>query len=238
MTIRAAVKGVFFDAGDTLFEAAEPIGVYYSRVAGKYGVQVDADTLDQRFKTAFKAAPPLSFPGVAQKELERLEYAWWRNIVQTVFDGIHFPQFEAYFEALYRLFEEKDTWRCFPEVESVLRDLRRAGYILGIISNFDSRLLSISAKLGLRTYFDTIVFSSGAGAAKPRPEIFEAALKKTGFKPEETLYVGDHPKHDVKGARAAGMRAILLDRAGLYNGRGGIPVISDLRALGQYLELK
>ncbi len=93
------VKGIFFDAGDTLFEAAKPIGQFYSQTAEKYGVKVNTAFLDQRFKVAFKEAPPLSFPGVTQKELESLEYHWWKNIVSRVFDGIDFPAFDPFFEA-------------------------------------------------------------------------------------------------------------------------------------------
>lgn len=236
MRKHGAVKGIFFDAGDTLFEAAEPIGVYYSRVAEKYGIRVDANTLDNKFKAAFKASPPLSFPGVSQKELEGLEYEWWRKIVRRVFEGIDFPRFDAYFETLYRLFGEKDTWRLFPEIKGVLSRLRREGYALGVISNFDSRLISICAQLGIGDDFDIIVFSSQAADAKPRPDIFEAALRKTGLRPAETIYVGDHLEHDVKGAQAVGMRAVLLDRSGRHGKIDGILSISDLRGLYSGLE--
>ncbi len=229
------MKGIFFDAGDTLFEAAEPIGVYYSRIAEDYNVKVDAKTLDQRFKAAFKMSPPLSFPGVSQDELEVLEYAWWRKIVFTVFEGIDFPQFDRYFETLYHVFEQKSTWRLFPEIKEVLMRLKNAGYTLGIISNFDSRLMTICTELGIRDYFDVIVFSSQASAAKPSPGIFVETLKRTGLSPAETVYVGDQLENDFKGAQSVGMSALLLDRPGHYGDMSGIRSISDLRGLDAFL---
>ena len=49
---------------------------------------------------------------------------------------------------------------------------------------------------------------------KPSPAIFAAALDLVGVLAPETVMVGDSPDDDIRGARACGMRAILVDRAG------------------------
>jgi putative hydrolase of the HAD superfamily len=49
------------------------------------------------------------------------------------------------------------------------------------------------------------------GHAKPRPEIFTAALQRLGVAPQEIVHVGDNERTDVRGALAAGFRAIRLD---------------------------
>jgi putative hydrolase of the HAD superfamily len=54
------------------------------------------------------------------------------------------------------------------------------------------------------------------GVEKPDPRLFELALEQAGGRPETTLHVGDFYWIDVQGARAAGLRAVLLDSAGLY----------------------
>ena len=53
------------------------------------------------------------------------------------------------------------------------------------------------------------------GRIKPHPSIFVAALRALGVTAEETAMVGDSYEDDIEGARALGMRAILLDRDGL-----------------------
>lgn len=51
---------------------------------------------------------------------------------------------------------------------------------------------------------------------KPDPRLFEIALERSGARRDETLHVGDLYHVDVLGARAAGLRAALVDEAGLY----------------------
>jgi len=83
---------------------------------------------------------------------------------------------------------------------------------LGVISNFDERLESILRNTELEHLFDFVVVSRKVGMAKPQPQIFEHALKKTGVSPQELLHIGDSFKRDYKGATDAGMRAVLLNR--------------------------
>lgn len=71
-------------------------------------------------------------------------------------------------------------------------------------------------KDGARAFFAATVYSMDVGHAKPRPEIFAAAQERLGLAPGEILHVGDNERTDVRGALAAGYRAIRLDvvRAG------------------------
>ena len=64
--------------------------------------------------------------------------------------------------------------------------------------------------------FETVVDSHLVGVEKPNPEIFRLALKRMSLRAESTLYIGDLPEVDVKGARSAGLSAVLLDRHDLY----------------------
>ena len=230
------IKGVFFDAGDTLFTAREPIGQTYSRFAARYGVTADADVLEERFRSAFKAAPPLAFPGAPPAALPALERAWWRARVASVFEDIPFPRFSPFFDALYRYFASAAAWRCYPETKAVLRRLREAGYLLGVVSNFDSRLFSICADLGIRDDFQVMRVSSREGAAKPDPGIFEQALRQAGMRPSEAIYVGDSPTSDAEGAGTVGMHPLLLDRNGALGEWKGVPRIQDLNGIFPAIE--
>lgn len=225
------IKGVFFDAGDTLFEVKGSVGAQYSRFAKKYGIDVDPALLNQRFKEVFKQSPPLTFPGASGPELKRREKEWWRRLVRSVFDDIRFPKFDALFEELYLFFVGAEGWSLFPETQTLLDRLHREGYHLGIISNFDSRIDEVCRSLGIGQYFQTITISSREGVAKPSPEIFRRALKKAALSPEESIYVGDSPRHDIEGAREIGMAAFLVDRSGRYAKERSVPRLSSLNDL-------
>lgn len=64
---------------------------------------------------------------------------------------------------------------------------------------------------GVRDLFKTTIYSMDVGWAKPRPEMFRAALDALGVEPGAALHVGDIERTDVRGALAIGMRAIRVD---------------------------
>ena len=66
-------------------------------------------------------------------------------------------------------------------------------------------------KDGARALFRATVYSMDVGHAKPRPEIFAAAQATLGIPAGEILHIGDNERTDVRGALAAGFRAIRLD---------------------------
>jgi putative hydrolase of the HAD superfamily len=97
-----------------------------------------------------------------------------------------------------------------------LRSLRRH-FTLAVISDTgfasgraQDRLLE---KDGARDFFSATIYSMDVGHAKPRPEIFAAAVQVLGIPPGEILHVGDNERTDVRGALAAGFRAVRLDVA-------------------------
>ena len=91
-----------------------------------------------------------------------------------------------------------------------------------------------AAELGLASYFDAILASAEVGFAKPAPEIFRAAADRLGLAPGAILHVGDTLSEDFEGARAAGFRAVLLDREG--GGAEVWPVVRTLADLPHLLE--
>lgn len=86
--------------------------------------------------------------------------------------------------------------------------------ILGVISNFDSRLLGILEGLGAAHWFEHIFVSSRVGHAKPDREIFQKALERHNLKAGEALHVGDSEEHDLLGATTAGLKGVLVERSG------------------------
>jgi HAD superfamily hydrolase (TIGR01509 family) len=104
-------------------------------------------------------------------------------------------------------------FEAFPDAAPALTALRERGLRLVVVSNWDCSLPAVLDEVGLGQLVDHVVTSAAVGAAKPDPRIFEAALTASGCAPGEALHVGDSPTADVDGAHAAGIRAVLLDRA-------------------------
>jgi len=105
-------------------------------------------------------------------------------------------------------------FRAYPEVPAVLARLRQGGAGLAIVSNWDVSLHDVLERTGLRPLVDTVVISAELGVAKPDPAIFRAALDRLGADAKGALHVGDSVEHDVVGARAAGIDAVLVARNG------------------------
>lgn len=102
----------------------------------------------------------------------------------------------------------------YPDVAPVLGELRARGVRLAIASNWDCSLADWLAPLGLLELVDGIVTSADVGAAKPDPALFRHALEVAAARAEDTVHVGDSLENDVEGARAAGIRPLLLLRQG------------------------
>ena len=100
----------------------------------------------------------------------------------------------------------------YPEVHDTLLGLRRAGYRLALISNWQCGLGHFCVELGIGHTFDHILASAELGHAKPAREIFDEATRRLGVAASETLLVGDSREDDFEGARAAGLNAVLIDR--------------------------
>jgi putative hydrolase of the HAD superfamily len=90
-------------------------------------------------------------------------------------------------------------------------------YRLGLVSNFDHPpyVHDLLARSGLASYFDPIV-SGEVGIDKPDARIFHLGCRAVESQPRETLFVGDDLEADIAGARGAGCRPVLIDRANQY----------------------
>ncbi|MDP2711720.1 MAG: HAD hydrolase-like protein, partial [Solirubrobacteraceae bacterium] len=114
-------------------------------------------------------------------------------------------------------------FRAFGDVPAALTQLRAAGHRLVVVSNWDVSLHEMLRTTGLVALVDGAISSAEAGERKPAPGIFARALALAadatgdgdGSDPRDgALHVGDSLRFDVAGARAAGMRAVLIARDG------------------------
>lgn len=226
---------VFFDAAGTLFHVRGSVGEAYLSLARKYGVTASPQAIQQAFKRAFSDAPQPLFAVNDPQAIKSCERLWWFDLVHNVFYRVGmFEGFDDYFEEVFEYFARADAWDLYPDTLSTLKVLEDRGVELGIVSNFDSRLYEILIGLGIDRFFESVTISSFAGAAKPSLQIFRRALQKHGALPESAVHVGDSLREDAEGAAAAGLRGVLLDRAGeetIPPGQMVIRRLSDLPGL-------
>ena len=129
--------------------------------------------------------------------------------------------------------EERHIWcSCDEDAPRVLDGLKRRGLLLAVISNTeDGRARDALGAAGLAEHFGVVVDSHLVGVSKPDPAIFRHALELLDVEAREAVFVGDSYAHDALAARAAGLRAVLLDPLDLHP-EAACPRI---RALGDLL---
>jgi putative hydrolase of the HAD superfamily len=157
------------------------------------------DEIPRGFMTETYAQPPSHVwvgRGCRAVGLE-LEEALLREISPPLFSG------------------EIDRLICADGTLEAVRDLADAGYALGCVTNTLTDGATIRAMLrryGFEALMRSVVVSADEGWAKPHPSLFLKAARDLGVAPEDALFVGDSPFHDIGGAKNAGMRAVLTQQ--------------------------
>jgi putative hydrolase of the HAD superfamily len=136
-------------------------------------------------------------------------------------------------EALTEALLEALRFHAYPEVPATLRELRRRGVRLVVVSNWDVSLQERLAETGLAPLLDGAVASAEIGSAKPDGAIFARGLEIAGAAPGEAWHAGDSPEADVEGARAAGLTPVLVARGG----EPGVPGVARIATLDGLLSM-
>ena len=215
-----ALRAVTLDVTGTLL-VPRGVGEDYAEVLARHGITLPPREIERLFAEVLAeqrvVADPFRDPYTAHPDGAR---GFWGDIVRRLLAlAGRAPPSPFALAELWERFRHAQAWRVLPGVEDGLEELRRRGLRLGVIANWDERLEDVLAAVGLRSLFSAVVRSSAVGWAKPHPRIFETALRQLDVAAGEALHVGDDPLRDVEGARAAGMRALLVeDRAAPLHG--------------------
>jgi HAD superfamily hydrolase (TIGR01662 family) len=133
---------------------------------------------------------------------------------------------------------ERESLMCGEGTLEAVRELHDAGYTLGCVTNTLADTPTIRSMLerhGFHDVMQSVVVSADEGWRKPHAWLFEKALRETGASSREAVFVGDSPLHDIGGAKAAGMWAVLTQQyvARPYEGFDPQPdaVITHIREL-------
>jgi putative hydrolase of the HAD superfamily len=206
------LETVFLDAGGVL---VFPNWTRISDALVRHGVSVGPDTLA---RAEYSAKKKLDVGDTIAATTDASRGWLYFDLVLTE-AGI--PLSSATRTALAELktyHQERNLWELVPDsVVPALAALRATGLRLTVVSNANGTLCAHLERLGLARWFDCMLDSNDLGVEKPDPRLFEIALERSVAQRDQTIHVGDLYHVDVVGARAAGLRAVLLDEAGLYD---------------------
>ena len=203
------LKAVLFDVDFTLFRPGPELGPEgYRRVGERHGLTLDPGLYEQARLDSIEALS-------GDRELVHDEDLWIAFTEKIVLGMGGDPGgARACATDMVREWERHENFALYEDAMPVLDVLRAHGIKIGLVTNGQRDVdefvvhhrLEVDAKVGSKAH----------GRIKPDPSIFLVALEQLDASPEETVMVGDSYQDDIEGARALGMRAILLDRDGLH----------------------
>jgi putative hydrolase of the HAD superfamily len=186
-------RAVIFDLWDTLVEFPWDLAkAHLSEMADQLGV--DADRLRmawQKLEPAWETTPLTASLQLLCRELD-----------------VKDPDIEKLRDL--RLAYMRRAIKPRVDVLETLREMRRRGLRLGLISACSGDVPTVWGETPLADLFDVTVFSCMVGVCKPDPRIYRIAVTELCVQADRCLYVGDGGHDELRGAARAGMTAILL----------------------------
>lgn len=228
----AAVSAVFLDLGNTLLCERGSRAELYAAEGRVEGLEIGTAAMAELMARAHAALP---------RELDgafRYSDAWFRAFQRRIFvDELGLPEVRlaALSQRLFTRFEDARTFELFPGARELLSSLRARGIVLGLISNWSERLPRLLDALELAPAFDFVLGSAALRMEKPERALFELAVRRAGVPRERCLHAGDDLERDVRGARAAGLAAVLVDHARRGAAGTPCPVVTSLPALADLI---
>ena len=205
------LEAVLLDVDFTLFRPGPELGPDgYVRAGARHGLSLDGS----RYEAARRAA----LDGL-QRDTELVhDEELWVGFTEDIVRGLGGSGEGARSCAVdvVREWERHENFFLYEDALPALEALRSHGLRIGLVSNGQRDLDEFARHHRLEV--DACIGSMRHGRVKPHRSIFEAALTALDATPDEAAMVGDSYADDIEGARALGMRAILLDRDGLHEG--------------------
>jgi len=206
---------ILFDLDGTL-RASQPEGFEaFAQYCGRVGIQLTQIQIEliEREANRYWAS------GLVDVHMSRYDKReFWLNYDNILLTAIGVTDPSAYaprIQELYDLYYDPIDV-LYSDAFVVLEELRKGGYVLGLVTNRDTDIEPMLLRYRMREYFNFVVTGGQAGFFKPHPEIFRQAIKLSGGPPEKTLYVGDNYFADVVGALNVGMDAVLVDARNVF----------------------
>jgi putative hydrolase of the HAD superfamily len=226
-------RAVFFDVDFTLIHPGPTFqGEGYRTFCEKHGV---GPCDPSAFSAAVASASALLHDSDDQSYDPAFYLRYIRHIIERM--GGRGPAIDACAEEIYREWAACQHFDLYDDALPALEALHAGGLRLGLISNTHRSLESFQRHFELDGLISVAVSSSEHGFNKPHPSIFRTALRLMAVTPEESIMVGDSHAHDIEGARAVGMRGVLLRRGGVSPDEARTTAADGTPVIGSLLEL-
>ena len=203
---------VFFDMGGTLIYADPSVPEVFANVARARGhnitvrdVEPCMQMVDEYYESEYLRDG--DFWCVHERAVQI-----WLDMYSMMADYCGIKSDRGLSQAVYDAYLNPSNWSLYPDAPACLKGLKRRGFRLGVISNWDASLENLLRTMGYLPYFDEVIVSAAVGCRKPGNAIFEIALERMGVSANQAVHVGDLPEADGQGATAAGIRPIIIDR--------------------------
>ena len=233
------IKALFFDWFNTLADFEPPRHKLYQQVFQQFGIELSPKDVNRGVSVAdrYFFEENTKSPVAERGQQEQMEvYLRYPKAILT----------EAKIEAppdlplkvvqiVAEQFKKGSSFVLYDDVLSALEALKRRKLVLGLLTNATKDTIAVYRKLGLEPYLDFVVTSEEAGADKPKPPIFLAALDRAGVSAAESVHIGDQYELDVVGAREVGITPVLIDRYDVYPEVTDCSRIRSLNELSQIL---
>lgn len=164
------------------------------------------------------------------KSAKEIDIYWW-TVFQKLFTSSYGDNFKTQrsleIESLKRTIKKYNSsldanllaerlfknWREPAIFEDAKEFIAKCNYPLYIVSNIDNE--DIYAAIKYHSIITTDVYTSeDARSYKPRKELFQYALNKSGLNADEVIHIGDSISSDIKGASLLGIKSLLINRNG------------------------
>ncbi|HZB22296.1 MAG TPA: HAD family hydrolase [Gaiellaceae bacterium] len=222
------LRAVLFDVDFTIAKPGPDLGPEgYQRLGRRYGLELDPSRYEDARRLAFEELE-------RHPELEHDEEIWvvfTERIIRAMGEGGE-RAYECAVE-MTRAWEHAHNFDIYDDVLPTFAALREHGLRIGLVSNTARDLDTFVRHHALDV--DAALSSRVHGRVKPHASIFRAVLERLDVDAGAAAMVGDTPEDDVEGARALGMRALLLDRENRFPDVEGR--LDDLRELPAALGL-
>jgi putative hydrolase of the HAD superfamily len=226
------IKGVLFDFSGTLFRV-ESIAEWLDACTAAAGVALpDAERTDLISRLTYYGAlpggpnpsevPPAILPTWLDRDLSSSQH---RAAFTALARAADLPEGVSA-DALYEGHFSPAAWHPYRDTEPVLRELRRRGLPIAIVSNTGWDIRPVFRHHGLDELVDSCLLSFELGIEKPDPAIFQLACDRLGLTPTDVLMVGDHA---VDGAATAiGCQYFAVDHLPVAERPAGLTPLLDL----------
>lgn len=225
---------MLFDAVGTVIRPEPDVVSVYENFGNSYGCQLTRQELKHRIGQArqkyFSVCPSSK---VAEQigqscflesaddnfvSSDEIELRLWRQLVVEVFNEL--PNSNQLFEELWEHFRLPQHWRLYDDAAQCWDRLRKQGCLIGLASNFDSRLIQLCDSIPLLKTADFVFQSAGVGYRKPSLDFYrtvERELQNLAACPDagarKIYMVGDDLVNDCIGPNRAGWSGFWLNRS-------------------------